>query len=130
MGFKAFDKTELEQYKAEAKAKWGKTEAWKEYEQKESAGSDFAGAAGEMMAIFAKLGGKKDLAADSPEVQTLVAELQAFITEHYYTCTPQILSGLGQIYVADERFRANIDKAGGEGTAEFAAAAIAAYCKK
>lgn len=130
MGFKAFDKSELEQYKAEAKAKWGKTDAWKEYEQKESAGSDFAGTAGEMMAIFAKLGGKKDLAADSPEVQALVAELQAFITEHYYTCTPQILCGLGQMYTGDERFRANIDKAGGEGTAEFAAAAIAAYCKK
>ena len=130
MGFKVFDKSELEQYKAEAKAKWGKTDAWKEYEQKESAGCDFAGTAGEMMAIFAKLGGKKDLAADSPEVQALVAELQAFITEHYYTCTPQILSGLGQMYTGDERFRANIDKAGGEGTAEFAAAAIAAYCKK
>ena len=62
------------------------------------------------------------------EAQALVAKLQRFITEHYYNCTKQILSGLGQMYVADERFKANIDNAGGEGTAEFAAKAIEFYC--
>ena len=130
MSFKAFDKSELEEYKAEAKGKWGKTDAWKEYEQKEAAGSDFSGTAGEMMAIFARLGEVKEQSPQSPEVQTLVAELRQFITEHYYTCTPEIFRGLGQMYVGDDRFRANIDKAGGPGTARFAAAAIAAYCEK
>ena len=57
------------------------------------------------------------------------AALQRYITEHYYACTAEILAGLGQMYTADERFRANIDRAGGEGTAQFAAAAIAEYCK-
>jgi DNA-binding transcriptional MerR regulator len=130
MGFKAFDKSELEQYKAEAREKWGKTDTWKEYERKEAAGSDFNGTAGEMMSVFARFGAVKEQAAEGSEVQALVAELRQFITEHYYTCTPQILSGLGQMYTADERFRANIDKAGGPGTAEFAAAAIAAYCEE
>ena len=67
--------------------------------------------------------------ADSAEAQALVAKLQAHITENYYTCTDEILAGLGQMYVADERFKKNIDKYG-EGTAEFAAEAIAVYCRK
>ncbi|MBQ2899840.1 MAG: TipAS antibiotic-recognition domain-containing protein, partial [Oscillospiraceae bacterium] len=56
-------------------------------------------------------------------------ELQDFITGNYYTCTDEILSGLGKMYVGDERFKNNIDKAGGTGTAEFAAKAIEIYCK-
>ncbi|MGN1123967.1 MAG: MerR family transcriptional regulator, partial [Eubacterium sp.] len=35
MSFSSFDKTELEQYCAEAKEKWGHTDAYKEYEQKQ-----------------------------------------------------------------------------------------------
>ena len=66
--------------------------------------------------------------ADSAEAQALVAKLQAHITANYYTCTDEILAGLGKMYVADERFKKNIDKYG-EGTAEFAADAIAAYTK-
>ena len=81
------------------------------------------------MVIFAEIGRVLDLDPASAQVQALVAKLQQFITDHYYTCTKQILQGLGQMYVADERFRANIDRAGGAGTAEFAAKAIEIYCK-
>ena len=83
------------------------------------------------MAIFAEFAVCKDsgASADSDEAQALVAKLQAHITENYYTCTDEILSGLGQMYVADERFKKNIDKYG-EGTAEFAADAIEIYCQK
>ena len=66
--------------------------------------------------------------AAAPEAQAAVRDLQQFITEHFYTCTPEILAGLGEMYSADERFRAGIDKAGGEGTAEFVSKAIAAHC--
>ena len=120
----AFDKTEFEAYKAEAKEKWGRTEAYKEYEQR---GKPDQGDA--MMAIFTEIGQVLDLDPASAQVQALVAKLQQFITDHYYTCTKQILQGLGRMYVADERFRANIDRAGGAGTAEFAAKAIEIYCK-
>ena len=130
MGFKAFDKTELEQYKEEAKARWGKTDAWKEYEKKEEAGADFQSAGERMMALFADLGGLRQQAPDAPQVQEKIAALRQFITDHYYTCTPEILRGLGQMYVGDERFSRNIDKAGGEGTAQFARAAIEAYCAR
>ena len=120
----AFDNSKFEQYKAEAKAKWGNTEAYKEYEQR---GKPDQGDA--MMEIFAELGKVRHLEPASEAVQLLVAKLQQFITDHYYTCTKQILQGLGRMYVADERFRANIDRAGGAGTAEFAAKAIEIYCK-
>ena len=81
-----------------------------------------------MMAIFAEFAACKDsgMSADSDEAQALVAKLQAHITANYYTCTDEILAGLGKMYVADERFKKNIDKYG-EGTAEFAAEGIRIY---
>ena len=82
------------------------------------------------MAIFAEFAVCKNsgASADSAEAQELVAKLQAYITEYYYTCTDEILAGLGKMYIADERFKKNIDKYG-DGTAEFVSAAIAVYCK-
>ena len=82
------------------------------------------------MKLFARLGELKNLPPESDEGQKAVADIQRYITEHYYTCTDEIFTGLGEMYVADERFRKNIDKAGGDGTAEFARAAIRAYCGK
>ena len=84
-----------------------------------------------LMSIFAEFAVCKasGVCADSDEVQTLVAKLQAHITANYYTCTDEILAGLGQMYVADERFSKNIDKYG-EGTAEFAAEGIRIYVEK
>ncbi|MBQ3501790.1 MAG: TipAS antibiotic-recognition domain-containing protein, partial [Oscillospiraceae bacterium] len=127
----AFDNSEFEKYKAEAREKWGRTEAFEEYESKNAdrskAENDFL--CEKMMDIFQRIGEIKNLPADSSEAQSLIKELQDFITGNYYTCTDEILSGLGKMYVGDERFKNNIDKAGGTGTAEFAAKAIEIYCK-
>lgn len=120
----AFDNSKFESYKEEAKAKWGKTEAYREYEQR---GSRDTGDG--LMAVFAELGKVRQLDPDSAQAQALVKKLQDFITENYYTCTKQILQGLGQMYVADPRFKENIDRAGGAGTADFAARAIEIYCR-
>ena len=68
--------------------------------------------------------------ASAPEAQALVQELRDYITEHFYTCTPEILSGLGKMYAADGEFKENIDRAGGTGTAEFVSQAIDIYCRK
>ena len=130
MAFHAFDNKDLEQYKAEVKERWGETRAYQEYEQKQRDGQDFAAGTEQLMGALAKLGSMKELPPDDPQVQEQVGVLQRVITENFYTCTPEILSGLGEMYTADERFRENIDHAGGEGTAEFARRAIAAYCKK
>ena len=83
------------------------------------------------MAIFAEFAAckKSGVCADSNEAQALVEKLQAHITANYYTCTDEILAGLGKMYVADERFKKNIDKYG-EGTAEFATEAIFAYVSR
>ena len=130
MDFKPFDTREMEQYKAEAKARWGGSEAWQECARKEAAGTDFAKSGRELMELLAGFGALRQLPPDAPAVQEKVAGLQAFLTEHYYACTREILCGLGQMYTEDERFRRNIDQAGGEGTAAFVRQAIEAYCAK
>lgn len=126
MKFDAFDKTEQEQYAAEVKQKWGNTKAYQEYSQREKDGA--TGDPVGLMQCFAALGELKQLNPADPQVQAAVRALQQFITDHFYTCTPEILAGLGQMYTADDRFRSSIDKAGGEGTAAFAAQAIRIYC--
>ena len=117
-------------YKAEAHERWGDTTAYREHEQKTKnyTKEKWAEANDGMMAIFAEFAAcnASGASADSDEAQALVAKLQAHITEHYYTCTDEILAGLGKMYVSDERFKKNIDKYG-EGTAEFAAEGIRIY---
>ena len=83
-----------------------------------------------MMAIFEDFGRMRDLDPSDEKVQAKVKELQDYITEHFYTCTKEILSGLGKMYVGGGSMTENIDKAGGAGTAEFANKAIEIYCKK
>ena len=130
---KAFDNTEFEKYKAEAKEKWGKTDAWKEHSDKTKNYSKDKWQSAEegLNAIFGAFADCKAAGNDicSESAQALVARLQSYITENFYTCTRQILSGLGQMYVMDERFKENIDK-NGDGTAEFVSNAIAVYCQK
>lgn len=130
MNFQVFDNTEARQYAAEVKERWGNTKAYEEY-QKKTAGqgpSASGEAAAELMSLFAELGALRHLSPGDNQVQNIIKKLQESITEHYYTCTDDILNGLGHMYVNDERMRQNIDKAGSEGTAEFAAQAIEAYC--
>lgn len=121
MSFSSFDKTELEEYSAEAKEKWGHTDAYKEYKQRHTDSEDKTE---EFMQIFAEIGKVEHLSPDCEEAQKLIEKLQNFITENYYTCTDEILKGLGEMYVSDERYKNNIDKACGIGTAEFTAKAI------
>lgn len=128
LDFSPFDTTELDAYAAEAREKWGSSAAYREYSQKTPNRSKAQSDAAEMMGIFARFGAIRTEAPDSPAAQALVRELQDFITAHYYTCTKELLSGLGKMYTADDRFRQNIDRSGGEGTAAFAEKAIQVYC--
>ncbi len=132
MDFQAFQKEELEAYAKEVKERWGSTGAYREFEQKTAGTSkeNLQQTAEELMSLFSELGSMRTLSPAEWAVQEKIGELQAFITEHYYTCTDQILLGLSQLYVGDERFRHNIDKAGGEGTAEFARQAIEAFANR
>ena len=123
----------MNDYKTEARSRWGNTDTYREHEQKTRnyTKEKWAEANDGLMAIFTEFAACKDggASADSVEAQALVTKLQAYITANYYTCTDEILAGLGKMYVADERFKKNIDKYG-DGTAEFAAEGIRIYVEK
>ncbi len=122
----------MNNYAFEVKQRFGETEAYKEYEQKTvNYNKDKWQEVNDgLMVIFTEFAEciKNGHTADSDDAQALVKELQTYITENYYTCTTEILAGLGQMYVADERFKTNIDK-NGDGTAAFVSKAIEIYCK-
>ena len=128
----AFDNTEFENYKEEVKEKWGNTEAYKEYSQKSKNYSkeNFNALTDGINNIMKEFSVSMNNGAsfDSTDAQNLVKKLQGYITENFYTCTNEILYGLGQMYVADERFKKNIDKHS-IGTAEFISKAIEYYCR-
>ena len=130
MDYTKTDNGKTDAYVRQAKALWGDTAAYKEYEQKTAGQSaeEQKSAADGLMEIFAGFGRLKESPASAPEVQTQVKALQDYITAHYYTCTNEILRGLGGLYAAGGELTENIDRAGGQGTAAFAAAAIAVFC--
>ena len=132
MEFSAFDTKKLDEYAAEAKERWGATEAYQEFAAKtkgQTKAQQQADSQG-LMEIFREFGAIRQAAPGGEQAQTLAAKLQAYITDHYYTCTKEILRGLGQMYAVGGEMTENIDKAGGAGTAEFAHQAIEAYCAK
>ena len=132
MDFKAFDKSKLEEYSKRAKAQWGDTAAYREYEEKakDRTDKDEENMGEGLMRIFAEFGKIKDLDPAGEEAQALVKKLQDYISCNYYSCTNEILAGLGTMYAAGGEFTENIDAAGGPGTAEFACKAIGIYCSK
>ena len=133
MDFTVFDTKKLDEYAEEAKKNWGKTDAYKEFEEKAKGRTKAQDqqAGFEIMELFVEFGGMlKDGASPADEdVQDQVKKLQNFITANFYTCTNQILAGLGKMYAGGGEFTENIDKAGGEGTAAFVNEAIEIYCK-
>lgn len=132
MDFTAFDTSKIDEYAAEAKATYGQTAEYKEFEEKSKnrKKEETQKLNARMMVIFTEFGTMRELPPDSKEVQSQVKKLQSFITENFYTCSNEVLYGLGSMYAAGGEFTVNIDKAGGEGTAEFVFEAIKRYCNK
>ena len=129
MDFKAYDNKKLDAYAQEAKKRWGHTDAWRESQARgKNADQELSDADG-LMDIFRRLGQFREGSPAAPEAQALIAELQRYISGHYYNCTNQILFGLGQMYAAGDEMNENIDRAGGAGTGDFARRAIEIYCK-
>ncbi|MDO4324362.1 MAG: MerR family transcriptional regulator [Lachnospiraceae bacterium] len=131
LDFTAFDTKRIEEYSRQARETWGHTEAYKEFAEKSrDRDAEKMQETGEgMMALFAEFGRLQDQEPGAEAVQMQVKKLQEYITEHFYTCTPEILKELGGMYAAGGEMTENIDKAGGEGTAQFAAKAIRIYCE-
>ncbi len=131
MDFTAFDTSKLEEYTRKAKEQWGDSKAFSEYEQKSASRStdDEKMLWSNFMKLFEKCGQLKDSDPKSAEAQAMVKDIQNYITKNFYNCTNEILAGLGKMYAAEGEFKTNIDKAGGNGTAEFVSRAIAEYVK-
>ena len=129
--FEAFDTRKIDEYAAQAKASWGTTPAYKEYEEKskDRTREDNRRIHQGMIDIFAAFGKIREKDPASAEAQAMVKKLQDYITEHMYTCTKEILSGLGKMYAGGGDFTTSIDSMGGEGTAEFTHQAIEIYCR-
>lgn len=132
MDFSAFDTKKIDEYAKQAKEQWGKTSAYKEFEEKAQnrTKEDNLNMMQEFMNLFKEFGEMKEQDPGSTPVQEQVKKLQTYITEHFYNCTPEILSSLGKMYVDGGEFTENIDKVGGVGTADFSARAIDIYCAK
>ncbi|MGL4772217.1 MAG: MerR family transcriptional regulator [Clostridium sp.] len=133
--FKSFDMKEIndtkKKYEKEVKEKYGSTDAYKEYENKTSCYGDdkWAKIMEDGQGIFNNLAALMDRDVADSEVQAQVEQWRNHITNNFYNCTKEILAGLGQMYVYDERFKNNIDKTK-EGLAEFLSKAIEVYCNR
>ncbi len=132
MDFSAFDTKKIDQYAAEAKAAYGQTKEYQEFVEKtkDRTPEDNRQVTIQMMALFTEFGKMRQLPPDSPKVQAQVEKLQAFISEHFYSCSDDILRWLAQGYAGGGEMNANIDRAGGEGTGEFVFQAVKAHFGK
>lgn len=131
MDFSAFDTRKMDEYARQAKESWGNTDAYKEFEKKHGDRSmeETQKVNRELMDLFREFGSMKDLSPEDDNVQKQVEKLRAFISEHFYTCTPEILQSLGCMYGGGGSMTENIDKTGGEGTGAFVQEAIQIYCR-
>lgn len=131
MDFTVFDTKKIDEYAKRAKEQWGQTSEYREYEEKTKGwtNQDQQDVMKNFMLIFAEFGKMRTEKPSSEKVQCEVKKLQDFISEHFYQCSNEVLSGLGQMYASGGEFTQNIDKRGGEGTARFTADAIEVYCK-
>lgn len=127
-----FNANNIDNYAQQAKTLYGKTDAYREFARKGKSRTTAQSEAinGQVMDFFVRLGQLKDQPPESDAVQNWAKELQAFFTENYYTCTPEILMSLGEMYAGGGAMTENIDAAGGEGTGAFAREAIACFCRK
>ncbi len=132
MDFSVFDTKQIDEYARQAREMWGGTPEYREFEA--NAEKRTKDAEQEIiqnfMQLFAEFSEMKGRSPEAPEVQEQVKKLKEYISEYFYQCSDEILSSLGEMYAGDGEFMANIDKAGGEGTAQFAAEAIKVYCGK
>ena len=130
MSFQALNETELAQYAAEARRRWGDTDAYREYETRAKGLTPAQQSEWDrgLMQLFVGFGALRSQPPESPAAQAQAGALRDYLTAHSYTCTKEILRGLGQMYAAGGRMTENSDAAGGPGTGVFAGRVIEIYC--
>ena len=131
MNFEGFDPRKIDEYSQQAKTLYGKTDAYKEFEQKSKnrTKEQEKDLGTQVMDLFAQLGNLRPCAPDCEAAQSWAKELQEFFTENFYTCTPQILKSLAESYAGGGSMTENIDRVGGTGTGAFAKEVIDCYIR-
>lgn len=130
MDFSAFDARKTDDYAAQAKAAWGETEAWKEFERRGRTAEEDQQAGEQLMDMIARFGKRRSIDPACEEAQQMVQQLRDHITANFYACTVPILRGLADMYDGGGDFTRSIDQAGGKGTAAFLAGAMRIYCNQ
>lgn len=132
MSFKGFDPKKMDEYSTQAKVLYGKTDAYKEFEQKSKCrtAQQEKDLGDQVMDFFVRLGKMRPCDPACEEAQAWAKELQEFFTEHFYTCTPQILSSLAESYAGGGSMTENIDKVSGAGTGAFAKEVLDLYIER
>ncbi|MGE3725578.1 MAG: TipAS antibiotic-recognition domain-containing protein, partial [Candidatus Sericytochromatia bacterium] len=132
--FTGMDKQTIEKHKEkyaqEVEERWGQTEAYQQSQQKTAhyTAQDWERIQARTADIYAKIVAGMSRGPADPDVQAAVADLRQSFCDYYYDCTPEIFKGLGEMYVADERFTAFYEKIQ-PGLAAFLSQAIAIYCE-
>jgi len=128
--FKAlFDGFNPADYEEEARERWGKTSAYQESARrtKQYGKPEWEAIRRESEAIYARLAAlmQQGAAVSDPAVQAGVEDHRSHLERWFYPCSKQMHRGLGEMYVSDPRFTANLDKVA-PGFAQFLRDAIAA----
>jgi len=128
--YDAFSDEQTKQYADEAKQRWGHTDAYKESQERVSKMTK-----GEMAEIQAanenlilRLVSKMHLDPADGEVQALVAE-HFNALKYFYEPNLEMYSGMANMYVDDERFKAYYDKFQ-PSLAEFLSQGMKVYCQE
>lgn len=119
---------QIDEYKKEAKKRWGNTDAYKQSEErtKHWTHDDYKRLTENANKFTQELAYTMDKGFDSPEFQALIAKHYEGIGT-FYDCSLDMYRMLGEMYVSDPRFKAYYDKFR-PGLAEFIKKAINYYC--
>lgn len=133
--FEPFDMSQIEEqqkkYEEEVRRKYAGTTAYQESQRKTKSygAEDWQNIEKERTTIYKEIANRMEQGPDDKEVQQLVEKWKNHITAHFYECNLEILRGLGEMYIADDRFMANIDQTR-PGLAKFLSEAIQVYCDR
>lgn len=116
-------------YEAEVEQRWGNTDAYRESARRTKSYTKqdwqrLGAEANEINQAFIALM-DTGVPATSEQAKEVAERHRGHISKWFYQCSPEIHQGLGQMYVLDQRFTENIDKAK-PGLAQYMSEAIAA----
>jgi len=128
--FEVFGEFDPAEYEAEARERWGETDAYKESAHRTAryTKDDWKRIMAQQKAVTDGYVQRMEVgdAPDSPAVFEVVERHLASITDNFYTLPGEMFGDLADMWVTDQRFTKNIDKAK-PGLAQFQHDAVKAW---